>query len=35
LATVPELEVMQVGTFGNEHPGQPDFRWLWALLLRH
>jgi SAM-dependent methyltransferase len=31
-ATVPELEVMRVGIFGNEHPGQPDFRWLWALL---
>ena len=31
-ATVPELNVTQVGTFGNEHPGQPDFRWLWALL---
>lgn len=34
LATVPELEPIEVGTFGNEHPGQPDFRWLWALLLR-
>ena len=31
-ATVPELEIMHVGIFGNEHPGQPDFRWLWALL---
>ncbi len=31
-ATVPELEVMHVGVFGNEHPGQPDFRWLWVLL---
>ena len=31
-ATVPELNVTQVGTFGNEHRGQPDFRWLWALL---
>ena len=31
-ATVPELTVTQVGIFGNEHPGQPDFRWLWALL---
>jgi SAM-dependent methyltransferase len=31
-ATVPELEVTQVGIFGNEHPGQPEFRWLWALL---
>jgi hypothetical protein len=29
---VPELNVTQVGTFGNEHPGQPDFRWLLALL---
>ena len=27
-----ELTVMRVGTFGNEHPDQPDFRWLWALL---
>ena len=34
VAPVGELEVLQVGTFGNEHPGQPDFRWLWALLRR-
>ncbi|MBR1828994.1 MAG: class I SAM-dependent methyltransferase [Atopobiaceae bacterium] len=34
-ATVPELTVTQVGIFGNEHPGQPDFRWLWALLRKH
>lgn len=32
VATVPELEATQVGIFGNEHPGQPDFRWLWAHL---
>jgi SAM-dependent methyltransferase len=32
IETVPELEPIQVGIFGNEHPGQPDFRWLWALL---
>jgi SAM-dependent methyltransferase len=32
VSTVPELTVTQVGIFGNEHPGQPDFRWLWALL---
>jgi SAM-dependent methyltransferase len=32
VAPVDELEVTQVGTFGNEHPDQPDFRWLWALL---
>ena len=31
-ATVPELEILHAGIFGNEHPGQPDFRWLWALL---
>ena len=31
-ATVPELTMTQAGIFGNEHPGQPDFRWLWALL---
>lgn len=27
-ATVPELTVTQVGIFGNEHPGQLDFRWV-------
>ena len=32
VAPVDELEVMRMGTFGNEHPDQPDFRWLWALL---
>ncbi|MBQ9315614.1 MAG: class I SAM-dependent methyltransferase [Atopobiaceae bacterium] len=32
VAPVHELEIQQMGTFGNEHPGQPDFRWLWALL---
>lgn len=32
IATCPELEVAEQGTFGNEHPGQPDFRWLYAYL---
>ena len=32
VATVPELTVTQMGVFGNEHPSQPDFRWLWVLL---
>ena len=32
LATVPQLEVTEVGTFGNEHPDQPGFRWIYALL---
>jgi len=27
-----ELKVIEQGIFGNEHPGQPDFRWLWAIL---
>lgn len=32
VAPVDELEISQLGIFGNEHPGQPDFRWLWAHL---
>lgn len=32
VATCPELEVVEQGTFGNEHPGQPDFRWLYVYL---
>ena len=32
LAQVPQLEVVEQGIFGNEHPGQPDFRWLYAYL---
>lgn len=28
----PELETVRTGIFGNEHPGQPDFRWLYAYL---
>ena len=27
-----ELEVITSGIFGNEHPGQMDFRWLYAIL---
>ena len=27
-----ELEVIASGIFGNEHPGQMDFRWLYAIL---
>ncbi len=27
-----ELEVQTQGIFGNEHPGQMDFRWLYAIL---
>lgn len=30
--TVPSFEIMEMSTFGNEHPDQPDFRWLRALL---
>lgn len=30
VATCPEIEVVEQGTFGNEHLGQPDFRWLYA-----
>ena len=32
LAQVPQLEVVEQGIFGNEHPGQPDFRWRYAYL---
>ncbi len=35
VAICPELEVVEQGTFGNEHPGQPDFRWLYAYLTKH
>lgn len=34
VAICPELEVVEQGTFGNEHPGQPDFRWLYAYLTK-
>lgn len=27
-----DLEITEQGIFGNEHPGQMDFRWLWAIL---
>lgn len=27
-----DLEVLETGIFGNEHPGQIDFRWLYAIL---
>ena len=32
LSYCPQLEVVEQGIFGNEHPGQPDFRWLYAYL---
>ena len=32
LERFPELETVRTGIFGNEHPGQPDFRWLYAYL---
>ncbi len=32
LAKFPELVTVRTGIFGNEHPGQPDFRWLYAYL---
>ena len=32
LKHVPQLEVIEQGSFGNEHPDQPDFRWLYAYL---
>lgn len=32
LADVPQLEVVERGVFGNEHPDQPGFRWFYALL---
>ena len=31
----PELEMVEEGVFGNEHPGQPDFRWIFAYLTKH
>jgi hypothetical protein len=27
-----ELELVEQGSFGNEHPNQPGFRWLYAYL---
>ena len=32
LARFPRLTVVTQGIFGNEHPGQMDFRWLYAIL---
>jgi len=32
LENYPELKVEESGIFGNEHPGQMDFRWLFAVL---
>lgn len=32
VAPFPELELVEMGIFGNEHPGQEDFRWLYALM---
>lgn len=32
LERFPRLAVVEQGIFGNEHPGQPDFRWLYAYL---
>ena len=32
LSYCPQLEVVEQGIFGNEHPGQPDFRWLYVYL---
>lgn len=34
LKDFPQLTVEETGIFGNEHPGQPDFRWLYAYLRR-
>ncbi len=34
LKEYPELETVQEWIFGNEHPGQPDFRWISAILTR-
>lgn len=34
LERFPQLAVVEQGIFGNEHPGQPDFRWLYAYLRR-
>ena len=32
LKDFPQLTAVETGTFGNEHPDQPDFRWLYAYL---
>ena len=32
MAQFDELEIIEQGIFGNEHPGQIDFRWLYAIL---
>lgn len=32
MAQFEELSIEEQGIFGNEHPGQMDFRWLWATL---
>lgn len=32
VATCGSFELLEMGTFGNEHPDQPDFKWLYALL---
>lgn len=32
LKDFPQLTAEETGIFGNEHPGQPDFRWLYAYL---
>lgn len=32
LATYGSFETLEVGTFGNEHPDQPDFKWLYVIL---
>jgi SAM-dependent methyltransferase len=32
LENFDEFELVEQGTFGNEHPDQPDFRWLYACL---
>lgn len=32
MAGFPQFEIIEQGIFGNEHPGQPDFRWLYAYL---
>ena len=34
VSSCPELEVLEQGIFGNEHPGQPDFRWIYAYLAK-
>jgi hypothetical protein len=34
LSRYDELETVEEGIFGNEHPGQMDFRWLYVILRR-